>query len=167
MCFNFVSFGEFVPKCGFNHFDLTSFLRAQTQFVPGEQKTPTQLQNFAKNASASCAWQTENLTIFKKTLLLLELLIVGWNIHLSHVKLFIFHLGLESIWKIKLDIGAIWVEKEGLSCTLGSALLVCKTFSSLGPKTPYILMDIGTLWTPSTLVCVASLGWKIAFFLGA
>ena len=25
-------------------------------------------------------------------------------------------------------------------------------------------MDIGTLWTPSTLVCVASLGWKIAFF---
>ena len=84
-----------------------------------------------------------------------------------HVKLFIFHLDLESIWKIKLDIGAIWVEKEGLSCTLGSALLVCKTFSSLGPKTPYVLMDIGTLWTPSTLVCVASLGWKIAFFLGA
>ena len=81
-----------------------------------------------------------------------------------HVKLFIFHLDLESIWKIKLDIGAIWVEKEGLSCTLGSALLVCKTFSSLGPKTPYVLMDIGTLWTPSTLVCVASLGWEIAFF---
>ena len=66
--------------------------------------------------------------------------------------------------KYILDIGTIRVEKEGLSCTLGSALLVCKTFSSLGPKTPYVLMDIGTLWTPSTLVCVASLGWKIAFF---
>ena len=75
-----------------------------------------------------------------------------------------FPFGPRKYIKNILDIGTIWVEKEGLSCTLGSALLVCKTFSSLGPKTPYVLMDIGTLWTPSTLVCVASLGWKIAFF---
>ena len=78
-----------------------------------------------------------------------------------------FPFGPRKYIKNILDVGTIWVEKEGLSCTLGSALLVCKTFSSLGPKTPYVLMDIGTLWTPSTLVCVASLGWKIAFFLGA
>ena len=98
MCFNFASFGEFVPKCGFNHFDLTSFLQAQTQFVPGEQKTPTQLQYFAKHASTSCAWQTENLTIFKKNI------VASWighhwveDIHLSHVKLFIFHLDVETI----------------------------------------------------------------------
>ena len=51
MSFNFASFGEFVPKCGFdgfNYVDLTSFLQAQTQFVPGDQKTPTQLQDCAK-----------------------------------------------------------------------------------------------------------------------
>lgn len=85
MSFNFASFGEFVPKCGFNYVDLTSFLQAQTQFVPGEQKTPTQLQYFAKNASASCAWQTENLTIFKKTLLLLGLVIVVSKTYICHM----------------------------------------------------------------------------------
>jgi hypothetical protein len=87
MSFNFASFGEFVPKCGFNfnHFDFTSFSQAQTQFVPGEQKTPTQLQDFAKNASASCAWQTENLTIFKKTLLLLGLVIVVSKTYICHM----------------------------------------------------------------------------------
>ena len=37
-----------VAKCGFNHSDLTFFLQAQTQFVPGEQKTSTQLQDFTK-----------------------------------------------------------------------------------------------------------------------
>ena len=98
MSFNFASLGEFVPKCGFNHVDLTSFLQAQTQFVPGDQKTPTQLQDCAKKCEHQLCAANGKPHNFK------ENIVASWighrcveDIHLSHVKPFIFHLDLESV----------------------------------------------------------------------
>ena len=74
-----------------------------------------------------------------------------------------FPFGPRKYMKILIGYWTIWAEKKGLSCTLESALLVCKTFSSLGPKKLYVLMGIGTLWKTG-LRCI--FGMENCIFLG-
>ena len=64
---------------------LHRFCRHKHNLYRVTKKRPHNCKIVRKNASTSCARQTENLTIFKKTLLLLGLVIVVSKTYICHM----------------------------------------------------------------------------------